>query len=217
MKKILLACASLVELCALASVNYVVPWYANPVSSDVAFGTVPMMAFDDDAAMISAAWTAVENADALSGKTVAAKCMSHTTYFRPRLYVLCGNGDVVVFTLTKELDAIKWTTPLLAADLAAAAGVAEGSKATDIIVADDGAYCFLKYGEVWKTLGYDPPHWKLYILDAAGNPATTPRAAQDIWSSTHSAPYGTIFTPGRDSTCAPASQSRCSRATTSVT
>ena len=171
----------------LAATNYVVPWYANPVSSDVAFGTVPMMAFDDDAAMISAAWTAVENADALSGKTVAAKCMSHTTYFRPRLYVLCGNGDVVVFTLTKELDAIKWTTPLLAANLAAAAGVAEGSKATDIIVADDGAYCFLKYGEVWKTLGYDPPHWKLYILDKGGNPATTPRAAQDIWNSTHSA------------------------------
>ena len=181
MKMILLAFASLTALCASATVNYVVPWYANPVSSDVAFGSVPMTAFDEDAPPVLTAWTTVENDTALAGKSVVAKRMSHAKYFRPRFYALCDDGDIIVYTLTNDLAQVKWTTVLSAADLAAAAGVAEGSKATDLYVSDDGAFGFLKYGGEWKTLCYDPPHWTLWILDSSGDPATTLSDAQNIW------------------------------------
>jgi len=185
MKMVLLACVSLTVLCASATVNYVVPWYANPTARNEAFGSRPITAFDEDSSPVSNAWATVENDTALSGKTVVAKRMSHTKYFRPRFYALCGDGDIVVYTLTNDLAQVRWTTVLSAADLAAAAGVATGSKATDLYVSDDGAFGFLKYGSVWKTLGYDPPHWKLYILDADGNPATTAADAQAIWRSTY--------------------------------
>ena len=185
MKMILLAFASLTALCASATVNYVVPWYANPVSSDVAFGSVPMTAFDEDAPPVLTAWTTVENDTALAGKSVVAKRMSHAKYFRPRFYALCDDGDIIVYTLTNDLAQVKWTTVLSAADLAAAAGVAEGSKATDLYVSDDGAFGFLKYGSAWKSRGYDPPHWTLWILDADGNPATTAADAKAIWRSTN--------------------------------
>ena len=185
MKMILLAFASLTALCASATVNYVVPWYANPVSSDVAFGSRPITAFDEDAPPVLTAWTTVENDTALAGKSVVAKRMSHAKYFRPRFYALCDDGDIIVYTLTNDLAQVKWTTVLSAADLAAAAGVAEGSKATDLYVSDDGAFGFLKYGSAWKSLGYDPPHWTLWILDADGNPATTAADAKAIWRSTN--------------------------------
>ncbi len=144
MKMILLACVSLTVLCASATVNYVVPWYANPTASHEAFGSRPITAFDEDSSPVSNAWATVENDTALSGKIVVAKRMSHTKYFRPRFYALCGDGDVVVYTLTNDLAQVKWTTVLSAADLAAAAGVATGSKATDLYVSDDGAFGFLK-------------------------------------------------------------------------
>ena len=168
-----------------AAANYVVPWYANPVATNVVFGSTQVTAFDEDASPVSNAWATVENDTAFSGKTVVAKRMSHTKYFRPRFYALCGDGDIVVYTLTNDLAQVKWTTVLSAADLAAAAGVAEGSKATDLYVSDDGAFGFLKYGSEWKTLGYDPPHWTLWILDANGDPATTASDAQSIWKSTY--------------------------------
>lgn len=176
----LIACRTV----AAVTASYVVPWYANPVASYEAFGSRPITAFDEDFPPVSNAWATVENDTALSGKTVVAKRMSHTKYFRPRFYALCGDGDIVVYTLTNDLAQVKWTTVLSAADLAAAAGVAMGSKATDLYVSDDGAFGFLKYGSEWKTLGYDPPHWTLWILDANGDPATTLSDAQNIWKST---------------------------------
>ena len=76
MKAILLACVSLSMLCASATVNYVVPWYANPVASDVAFESVSATAFDENAAMISTAWATVESADAL-GEAISAAAMNN--------------------------------------------------------------------------------------------------------------------------------------------
>ena len=177
----LVACRTVAAVAA----SYVMPWYANPVASYEAFGSRPITTFDEDFPPVSTAWATVENDTALAGKTVVAKRMSHTKYFRPRFYALCGDGDIVVYTMTNDLAQVKWTTVLSAADLAAAAGVAEGSKATDLYVSDDGAFGFLKYGSEWKTLGYDPPHWALWILDASGDPATTLSEAQNIWKSTY--------------------------------
>ena len=95
MKMILLACVSLTVLCASAMVNYVVPWYANPVATNVTYDA-SLVNDQTDAAIavkITTAWAAVSNAEALSGKTALVKTMGDTAYFRPKFYVLCTDGD----------------------------------------------------------------------------------------------------------------------------
>lgn len=94
--------------------------------------------------------------------------------------MLLDDGNVVVFTLTRELDAVKWTTVVSNSVLAAAAGVPAGSVASDLQVQDDGAFAFLKYGTEWKVLGYDPPHWTLHLRDSEGRPPADQAAAQAI-------------------------------------
>lgn len=180
-KLALLAAAFLCVQVSSAS-DYVVPWYANPVASEIAYGDVSMTAFDESLEPLSTAWATVSEDSAHSGKTVSVKRMSHVDYFRPRLYALCSDGDVVVYTMTNDLSQIVWTTSLTAEKLASAAGVAEGSVATDLYVSDDGAYAFLKYGDEWKALEYTSPTWTLYILDSDGNSAADETTANDIWN-----------------------------------
>ena len=168
MKMILLACVSLTVLCASAMVNYVVPWYANPVATNVTYDA-SLVNDPTDAAIavkITTAWAAVSNAEALSGKTALVKTMGDTAYFRPKFYVLCTDGDIVEFTMSKDLSSAVWTNTLTAAKLATVAG-ASGA-ATDLQVSDDSRLAFLNYGGTWKSLGYKTPTWTLHVLDLHG-------------------------------------------------
>ena len=191
---ILFAALSLATcLPAFAGTGYIVPWYANPVATNAEFRIALTAGLAEDSAPVTNAWETVRASAALAGRTPVAKRMSHSTDFRPRLNVLLDDGNVVVFTLTKDLVEIKWTTVVSNAVLAAAAGVPAGSVASDLQVRDDGAFAFLKFGSEWKTLGYDPPHWTLWILDADGNPATTAADAKAIWRSTNNTDPATVL------------------------
>ena len=168
----------LAALCASAATNYVVPWYANPVSTNVTYDVSLVNDPTDGvlAAKITTAWETVSGADALSGKTAAVKTMGDTTYFRPKFYVLCTDGDIVEFTMTKDLSSAVWTNTLVAADLATTAS-ASGA-ATDLKVSDDGRLAFLNYGGTWKALGYKTPAWTLHVLDANGDEVTDATVAK---------------------------------------
>ena len=168
----------LAALCASAATSYVVPWYANPVSTNVTYDAALVNDPTDGvlAAKITTAWATVSGADALSGKTAAVKTMGDTTYFRPKFYVLCTDGDIVEFTMAKDLSAAVWTNTLVAADLATTAG-ASGA-AADLQVSDDGRLAFLNYGGTWKALGYKTPAWTLHVLDANGDEVTDATVAK---------------------------------------
>ncbi len=185
-----LCLAALCAACALpvrasGASAYVVPWYANPVATNEAFRLERTACLAEDSAPVSNAWETVRGSAVLAGKTPVARRMSHSDDFRPRLNVLCDDGAVAVFTLTKELDAVKWTTVVSNDVLCAAADVPAGSVATDLQVRDDGAFAFLKYGSEWKVLGYDPPHWTLHVVDTNGVPPADATAARNIWNSTY--------------------------------
>ena len=161
MKKLLTICATVAALASQAATNYVIPWYANPIATNVTYDASLVNDPDDAAiaAKITAAWTAVSGAAALSGKTALVKTMGDTTYFRPKFYVLCTDGDIVEFTMAKNLSSAVWTNTLSAARLATTAG-ATGT-ASDLKVSDDGRLAFLKYGDTWKALGYTAPTWSV--------------------------------------------------------
>lgn len=154
---------------AYAANGYSIPWYANPVATNVAYkaALVNDPGSSAIAAKIASAWSAVSGAAALSGKTALVKTMGDVGYFRPKFYVLCTDGDVVEFTMAKDLSSAVWTNTLTAAKLATAAG-ASGA-ATDLKVSDDGRLAFLKYGGAWKALGYAAPTWSV-ITDSANCP-----------------------------------------------
>lgn len=162
MKYLLLSVSTLLAaLSASAANSYVIPWYANPVATNVAYSAALVNDPSETAiaAKITAAWSAVSGADALSGKTASVKTMGDVDYFRPKFYVLCTNGDIVEFTMAKNLSSAVWTNTLTAAKLASAAG-ASGA-ATDLKVSDDGRLAFLNYGGTWKALGYTAPTWSI--------------------------------------------------------
>ena len=160
------------SLCASAATNYVVPWYANPVATNVVYDALLVNDPADAtiAAKITTAWATVSGADVLSGKTSLVKTMGDTTYFRPKFYVLSTDGDIVEFTMAKDLSSAVWTNALTAAKLATAAS-ASGT-ASDLQVSDDGRLAFLNYGGIWKALGYKPPTWTLHVLDSNGEEVT---------------------------------------------
>ncbi|MCR5751601.1 MAG: hypothetical protein K6G91_06545, partial [Kiritimatiellae bacterium] len=145
----------------MAANSYVVPWYANPAATNVAYDAALVNDPADSAiaAKITTAWTTVSGVAALSGKTALVKTMGDVTYFRPKFYVLCTDGDIVEFTMAKDLSSAVWTNTLAAAKLATTAG-ATGA-ATDLQVSDDGRLAFLNYGGTWKALGYTAPTWTI--------------------------------------------------------
>ena len=167
-RHLLLAGMILSSSAVFAATNYVVPWYANPVATNVTYDASLVNDPTDAAiaAKITTAWAAVSGADALSGKTALVKTMGDTTYFRPKFYVLCTDGDIVEFTMSKDLSSAVWTNTLTAAKLATVAG-ASGA-ATDLQVSDDSRLAFLNYGGTWKSLGYKTPTWTLHVLDVYG-------------------------------------------------
>ena len=161
MKHISTICVTIAALTAQASTNYVVPWYANPVATNVTYDAslVNDPADTAIAAKIATAWATVSGAAALSGKTPLVKTMGDTTYFRPKFYVLCTNGDIVEFTMSKDLSSAVWTNTLTAAKLATAAH-ASGT-ASDLAVSDNGRLAFLNYNGTWRALGYAAPTWSV--------------------------------------------------------
>ena len=148
-----------------AATNYVVPWYANPIATNVEYNASLVNDPGDAAiaAKITTAWAAVSGADALSGKTALVKTMGDTAYFRPKFYVLCTDGDIVEFTMSKDLSSAVWTNTLTAAKLETAAGAS--GMATDLQVSDDGRLAFLDYGGTWYALGYQAPTWRVRRAD----------------------------------------------------
>ena len=161
MKQLLTVCATVAALTAKATTNYVVPWYANPVATNVTYDASLVNDPTDAtiAAKIATAWATVSGAAALSGKTPLVKTMGDTTYFRPKFYVLCTDGAVVEFTMSKNLSSSVWTNTLTAARLATTAH-ASGT-ASDLAVSDDGRLAFLNYNGTWKALGYAAPTWSV--------------------------------------------------------
>ena len=170
LRKFLVPC-SIFSLPLAAAGGLIVPWYANPVSTNVAYDAslVVDSSSADVSAKIDAAWNAVSGAEALAGKTAAAKRMGDTTYFRPKFYVLCTDGDIVEFTMDKTVTTAVWTNVLSSADMAAAAG-ASGTP-TALEVSDDGRLAFLRFGSSaeWRALGYAAPVWRLRIVDSLEN------------------------------------------------
>ena len=186
----------LAALSASAANSYVIPWYANPVATNVTYDASLVTSLDESAAPLSTAW-ATASASTNIAETVVAKRMSHTTYFRPRVYALLGTGDVIAWTLTNDCTNVKWTTVLTAAELAAAAGVSAGSIATDLQVTDDGRLAFLNYGGTYKALANTPPRWELRIVDGNGDLVTDADVATQILNSAPSESGCAYITDGK--------------------
>jgi hypothetical protein len=165
---------------ALADADYTVAWYANPCVTNVAYDASAVFAQDESADSLVSAWEAVKNDANIAGKTVVSKRMSHSDYFRPRFYALCSDGTIVIYTLTKDLSAIKWTTLYSSAELIAlvngnGGAIESGRKVTAFEVVDkDGAVAFVKFGEDadYVALANTPAKWTYYAKDAEGNPSS---------------------------------------------
>ena len=172
--------AALAVNAALGATSYVVPWYANPAITNVAYSAAIVCSLDENAAPIATAWATVANDANVSGQTIIAKRMSHTDCFRPRLYALRDDGTIVIYTLTEELDDIKWTTVYSSADLIAlvnrnGGSLATGQTVTDFEVVDkDGAIAFVKFNGSgdWTALANRHPKWTYYSANIDGNPST---------------------------------------------
>ena len=189
-------CAVAIAGVASAATNYIVPWYANPTATNVTYNASLVTSLDENVAPLSTAW-ATASASTNIAETVVAKRMSHTTYFRPRVYALLETGDVIAWTLTNDCTNVKWTTVLTAAELATAAGVTAGSIATDLQVTDDGRIAFLNYGGTYKALAYTPPRWELRIVDGNGDLVTDPDVAGQIFTSAPSSNGYAYITDGK--------------------
>ena len=164
---------------ANAASNYVVPWYANPATTNVAYDAGAIPAQNESAAPISTAWSTVSDDANVAGKTIVAKRMSHADYFRPRLYVLADDGTVVIYTLSENLSSIVWTTVYTSADLIArvnhnGGSLATGQTVTALEIADaDGAVSFVGFdGSSDRfALANKAPSWTYYATGATGNPS----------------------------------------------
>jgi hypothetical protein len=165
---------------AVAATGYVVPWYANPTAVDTAYDAGLVSAFDPAVAPLSTAWATVANDANVASQTIVAKRMSHSDYFRPRLYALRADGAIVIYTLTKTLDEIKWTTVYSSSDLIARVNYNGGSLATGQtvtsfeVVDKDGETAFVQFDNsgTWQAIANSHPKWTYYSANIAGNPST---------------------------------------------
>ena len=173
-------CALCIVVSAVkAETTYVVPWYANPTAVATAYDASTVSAFDPSAAPLSTAWATVANDANVTGQTIVAKRMSHSDYFRPRLYALRADGTIVIYTLTKTLDEIKWTTVYSSADLIARVNHNGGSLATGQtvtafeVVDKDGETAFVQFNNsgTWQAIANSHPTWTYYAANANGNPS----------------------------------------------
>ena len=166
-------------LAAHAATTYTVPWYANPTAVNTAYDAGKVSAFDPAIAPLSTAWATVAGDANVSGQTIVAKRMSHSDYFRPRLYALRADGTIVIYTLTKDLSQIQWTTVYSSADLIARVNHNGGSLATGQtvtafeVVDKDGETAFVQFDNsgTWQALANSHPVWTYYAAGETGNPS----------------------------------------------
>ena len=177
---VIMAVAAFAANEAVAATSYVVPWYANPTITNISYSAAKVSSLDENVAPLATAWATVASDANLSGQTIVAKRMSHTDYFRPRLYALRSDGTIVIYTLTENLSEVKWTTVYSSADLIAringnGGSLATGQTVTGLEVTDkDGAVAFVQFGNSgeWKALVNTHPKWTYYSANIAGNPST---------------------------------------------
>ena len=128
--------------------------------------------------------TLVDDATHLDAAVKSVK-MSHTDYFRPRLYVLLATGDIAVYYLNKTATTATWSKTLSNAELLTVAQAPYAT--TDAVieafdVTPDGGAAFLAYraneGATATAPSYlamvkhTPPTWRYYAAGETGNPST---------------------------------------------
>ena len=130
--------------------------------------------------------TLVDDATHLDAAVKSVK-MSHTDYFRPRLYVLLATGDIAVYYLDKTASTATWSKTLTNAELLTIAQAPYAT--TDAVieafeVTPDGGSAFLSYKANEGATATGPctlamvkhtaPSWRYYAAGEAGNPSQTP-------------------------------------------
>ena len=109
--------------------------------------------------------------------------MSHTDYFRPRLYVLLATGHIAVYYLDASAATATWSKNLTNAELLSAANApyaATDATVSAFEVQPDGGTAYVAYRvnagvEATGTsflvvLKNTPPRWRFYYADEPGNP-----------------------------------------------
>ena len=130
--------------------------------------------------------TLVDDATHLDAAVKSVK-MSHTDYFRPRLYVLLATGDIAVYYLDKTATTATWSKTLTNAELLTIAQAPYAT--TDAVieafeVTPDGGSAFLSYKANEGATATGPctlamvkhkaPSWRYYAAGETGNPSQTP-------------------------------------------
>ena len=128
--------------------------------------------------------TLVDDATHL-GAAVRSVKMSHTDYFRPRLYMLLATGDIAVYYLDETVTTATWSKNLSNGELLAAVRApyaAADAMVEAFEVTPDGGSAFLAYkandgatatGPCYLAMVKNsPPRWTYYAKGAEGNPST---------------------------------------------
>ncbi|MBO7685636.1 MAG: hypothetical protein J6V72_04595, partial [Kiritimatiellae bacterium] len=128
--------------------------------------------------------TLVDDATHLDAAVKSVK-MSHTDYFRPRLYVLLATGDIAVYFLDKQATTATWSKTLTNAELLTVARAPYATTDAVIEVFDvtpDGGSAFLAYRANEGATATGPctlamvkhtaPTWRYYAAGETGNPST---------------------------------------------
>ena len=133
--------------------------------------------------------TLVDDATHLDAAVKSVK-MSHTDYFRPRLYVLLATGDIAVYYLNKTATTATWSKTLTNAELLTVAQAPYAT--TDAVieafeVTPDGGSAFLSYKANEGATATGPctlamvkhtaPSWRYYAAGETGNPSPASRTA----------------------------------------
>jgi len=164
----------------LASVDAVAVYAVN--GAECAFAAAQGKVVRVDLAT-QAVTTLVDDAAHL-GAAVKSVRMSHTDYFRPRLYVLLETGDVAVYYLDETASTATWSKNLTNAELLAAAlSQYAASEATvcALEVSPDGGTAYVAYRvndgatvngtSFMAVLKNTPPRWRYYYENEPGNPS----------------------------------------------
>jgi len=164
----------------LASVDAVAVYTVN--GAECAFAAAQGKVVRVDLAT-QAVTTLVDDAAHL-GAAVKSVRMSHTDYFRPRLYVLLETGDVAVYYLDETASTATWSKNLTNAELLAVAlsqYAANEATVCALEVSPDGGTAYVAYRvndgatvngtSFMAVLKNTPPRWRYYYENEPGNPS----------------------------------------------
>ena len=175
--------AAILAGAAAANPAYTMPWYANPATASIADADAQAVALKATATANASAYaTLLAEVNTANGTSYAGTLrMSHTDYFRPRLYILEQDGTLTVLRLESDSSAINWTTTYTSAELASVAGGA--GTVTDIEVTDDGGTAFVEFGNSggYVALQHTAPTWRYYAADESGNPTNVNCITDGKW------------------------------------